>query len=114
MLSMIAQARLALGEFARQAEIICQSYCPVRTGFMHNSIYVDMNVPAQRKEIVARITVGAYYASYVEYGTSRQQAQPFVRPTIEWARANMVNFVQEYGFGTKSAMTMPQGFQDTM
>jgi HK97 gp10 family phage protein len=31
---------------------------------------------------------GVDYASYVENGTSRSPAQPYVAPTVQWARAN--------------------------
>lgn len=49
----------------------------VKTGFLKNSIFVrehDFN----KFEIVA----SAPYAGYVEYGTSKMRAQPYLRPAL--------------------------------
>lgn len=35
------------------------------------------------------VSVGAEYAVYVEYGTSRNQAQPYLRPAVEQAIRRM-------------------------
>jgi HK97 gp10 family phage protein len=118
-LSMIAQARQGLRELAIQAETICQSYCPVDTGAMHNSIEVVAGTRgsgggAANRDLVFTLSVGVSYATYVEYGTSRQRPQPFVRPTLEWVKANMVNIVIQYGFGHGIKMDIPQTYGDVM
>jgi len=37
------------------------------------------------------VTIGAsaFYAGYVEYGTRRNRAQPFLTPAVNWARSQM-------------------------
>ena len=47
---------------------------------------------------VALVRVGAFtpYASYVEYGTSKTRAQPFVRPAAHNKRAELDNRFRDY------------------
>ena len=42
-----------------------------------------------------RIEAGAPYAIYVEFGTSRMQAQPFLRPAVEDVIANIDRHVDD-------------------
>ncbi len=51
---------------------------PVRTGFLRNSIQVS---PVDSLE--AHVNVGAEYGQYVEYGTSRMAARPYIGPAVE-------------------------------
>ncbi len=54
---------------------LAQGYCPVRTGFLRSTIYF------QRTGFCAFIvSAWAYYAPFVEYGTRKMAAQPFLRP----------------------------------
>ena len=60
----------------RIAEIIAtaaRQLCPVDTGNLRDSIRVTDN----------SVNVDAHYASYVELGTPRAAAQPFLKPAIE-------------------------------
>ena len=47
---------------------------------------------------IALVRVGAFtpYAGYVEYGTSRTRAQPFVRPAAHNKRAELDNRFRDY------------------
>lgn len=51
---------------------------PVLTGELRNSLFCHLD------ETTGRITAGAYaeHASFVEHGTSRMHAQPYVRPAL--------------------------------
>lgn len=51
---------------------------PVDTGFLRNSIQTE-----QLGDLMAMVTVGAEYGVYVEFGTSRAPAQPFLLPAFE-------------------------------
>ena len=54
-------------------------YCPVRTGALRDSIRKE--VTAEAVNVVAG--GGAVdYAGYVEYGTSKMPAQPYLRPAV--------------------------------
>jgi len=56
----------------------------VRTGFLRQSIY-------WRPTDLMRFVFGAYapYARYVEYGTSRMAARPFLRPAMSMVWPDM-------------------------
>lgn len=51
---------------------------PVDTGYLRSSITGDTEVGGQT--VRGEVTAGANYAIYVEKGTSRMAAQPFMRP----------------------------------
>ena len=86
-----------------------QSYAPVDTGAMKNSIYVvtddessyadassdarvlneieilpEMDAP--KDDLTAIVAVGAEYGLYVEMGTVRTSAQPYLEPAAELSR----------------------------
>lgn len=86
----IEQALIAIG---LTAETYAKKECPVDTGRLRNSITheVDMNDKA------AVIGSNVEYAAYVELGTSRQKAQPYLRPAAE-------NHTSEYREIVKSAL----------
>lgn len=58
-----------------------QGYCPVRTGALRDSI--DYEIVDDRNVAIRAGSDEAYYAAYVEFGTSRNVAQPFLRPAKE-------------------------------
>ncbi len=58
-----------------------QSNCPVDTGFLQSTGF--MQVTGEDIEI----GFGAEYASYVEFGTYKMAAQPFLRPALDNAEA---------------------------
>ena len=73
----------AISEFADEVTIHMQGVVPVDTGKLKGSI--------SKKKEGNGYTVGprgVEYAEYVENGTSRSPAQPYVAPTVQWARAN--------------------------
>lgn len=57
---------------------------PVRTGFLRSSIRAQ---EASEREV--QITVGAEYAKFVEFGTSRQAPRPYLRPTLNEERSDI-------------------------
>lgn len=63
-----------------------KNFCPVDTGALRNSIY--QTTSDQSRTIT--IHVDMYYAAYVEYGTSRNVAQPFLRPAIAMCHSDLV------------------------
>ena len=73
------QIEAALIAIGMTAETYAKKLCPVDTGRLRNSIThaVDM------KEQCAIIGSNVEYAAYVELGTSRQKAQPYLRPAAE-------------------------------
>lgn len=65
--------------------------CPVKTGTLKRSIRPVVNLEKGKAEIVAGGEAGVMpgvgspveYAVYVELGTSKQAAQPYLRPAVE-------------------------------
>lgn len=60
---------------------------PVDTGRMRRGIVVRRGVSRKLYESVNVTVVRAYYWKFVEFGTSKQSAQPFMRPAFESAQA---------------------------
>lgn len=68
-------ARRALGVQTRASDL-----CPVDTGRLRASITTQVTV--DQVGPVARIGSNVEYAIYVEMGTSRMEAQPYLRPAL--------------------------------
>lgn len=69
--------RRALVRIGLECESYAKDLCPVKTGRLRNSItnYVEGNA--------AYVGTNVEYAPFVEEGTSKQKAQPFLRPAAE-------------------------------
>ena len=86
----------ALREVARRVVQDAKALCPVDTGSLQRSIRAE-EYPLQVNIYRVYVIVGGKiinpktrkkvdYAAYVEYGTSRAPAQPFLRPALEQNR----------------------------
>ena len=87
---------LALSGAERMLEIV-KSQCPVDSGELRDSLYIDTSnresVRGQRgrqshlavQNLYCKISTNVYYAWFVEYGTSHAKAQPFMRPAFDVA-----------------------------
>ncbi len=82
--------RSALQAGALMIESGAKRRAPVRTGFLRASIRAQEATPQE-----AEVTVGAEYGRFVEYGTSRQRARPYLRPTLNEDRQTIVRAVAE-------------------
>lgn len=78
-----SQVQKALKTVGMQAEKNAKKICPVDTGNLRNSI------THQNDNDTVYIGTNVEYAPYVEMGTSRMRAQPYLGPAI-------VNHVAEY------------------
>lgn len=91
------------------AEVIrddAKEFCPVDTGSLQKSIRIGAYARPTSHTHSIRVTAGGYvtnpktkrkvdYASHVEYGTSRQRAQPFLRPAIVKNSKDLVQAIKE-------------------
>ena len=68
----IEKAALTLEKNAKQN-------CPVDTGKLRASITTEVG------NLEAEVGTNVEYAPYVEFGTSKQSAQPFMRPALDKA-----------------------------
>lgn len=67
----------ALKEMGLVGERHAKKYCPVDTGRLRNSITHD------KSERAAYIGTNVEYGPYVELGTSKMKAQPYLKPAVE-------------------------------
>lgn len=86
----------ALDEIGQKVVNDAQQICPVDTGRLRNSISYKLggggfSFPGMGASVGHEVTVGSdvEYAAYVELGTSRTPAQPFLGPA---ARKNAGNY----------------------
>lgn len=68
---------------AQQAE----NNCPVDTGFLRSTVFV------QEAGDDVEIGFSAEYASYVEFGTYKMAAQPFLRPAFDEAELQALSAI---------------------
>src|SRR5262249_8084431 len=78
-----------LAQTAQEAAAIATQIVPVRTGALRASIFVQQDGDL-------RFLVGASqpYASFVELGTSRMEAQPYIGPAVNLARRHLIDLLQ--------------------
>ncbi len=62
---------------------------PVDTGNLRNSQYIDN----QGDKVY--LVVNAKYAAYVEYGTEKMAAKPYLRPAIEGTKDEFLRVMKE-------------------
>lgn len=75
---------------ARVVETYAKLLVPVDTGFLRNSIQVDEVTPVE-----AYIAPHTDYAEFVEFGTERQAAQPYMRPALDEHEGEIVQAVRD-------------------
>jgi len=66
---------------------------PVRTGMLKSTIHVEPT--GQMMERLVSAGQGITYAAYVEYGTRKMGAQPYMRPARDAREAEIVNLIAE-------------------
>lgn len=89
-LSEIAKAKArALEICGGTAERYAKQYCPVDTGNLRNSIAHE-----QRDENTEAVGTNVQYAPYVELGTRKMTARPYLRPAVEGHRAEYEKIIR--------------------
>ncbi len=72
---------------ALRVESLASQLCPVDTGRLSNSITHEMGVDADGP--YSDVGTNVEYALFVELGTSRAAAQPYLRPALEAAKSGV-------------------------
>lgn len=67
-----------LRDAAEEIEFLAKDIVPVDTGALRASIHVVVF-----DELSLQVRADAHYAAFVEYGTSRMAAQPYMTPAVE-------------------------------
>ena len=87
-----SQVQKALKTVGMKAEKNAKKICPVDTGNLRNSI------THQNDKDTVYIGTNVEYAPYVELGTSKMRARPFLKPAVE-------NYGEQYKDLLKQAMS---------
>ena len=66
-----------LASWAADVKALAKQLVPVRTGHLRSSIYAKIS------EYVVEVGAEATYALFVEFGTRRMRAQPYLYPAIQ-------------------------------
>lgn len=82
---MAIKASNAVFKATKDVEGWGRAHAPVDTGFLSSSIQGRMSGPLD-----GVVNAGAEYAVYVEYGTSKMGAQPFMVPAAEAVRSSFI------------------------
>lgn len=79
----------AVAKTAFDIQEMAQSIAPVDTGYMAGTIWADVD------GLRAEIKPEAEYAGYVEFGTYKMAAQPFMRPAADANEANFAALISQ-------------------
>jgi HK97 gp10 family phage protein len=82
---MRAMLSAAVRKTAFDLEANAKDVVPVKTGNLKNSIQTET-----KGDLNADVRVGAEYGIYVEYGTRKMSARPFLRPAAEKVKDEFV------------------------
>lgn len=75
------------------AENVALDKVPVDTGRLKGTIKAEIEGTSENPILV--LSADTNYAEYVEFGTSRMKAQPFLRPAIEYVEENAPKLFQK-------------------
>jgi HK97 gp10 family phage protein len=77
-----------MGDAAQQVLEKAKNLVPVRTGRLQRSLNVT-----RVDQCLYLVGSSLYYAGFVEYGTSRMRAQPYLRPAWDLTEPQLLNSV---------------------
>jgi HK97 gp10 family phage protein len=79
------ELRPALAELGAEAAHAAREMAPQRSGRLRESIQVEAVADAPAVDVAAT----APYAAFVEFGTLRRPARPFLSPSLQFARRRL-------------------------
>lgn len=85
------QVGMAVAAATLEIETEAKKIVPVDTSTLKNSISSEIDMEAMRGEV----TANAEYATHVEYGTVKMEAQPFLFPAFELVRPKFVKKIKK-------------------
>lgn len=68
-----------------QVQATAKQVAPKRTGYMANNISVEQ-VKKTATSVTGTVNAKADYSSFVEFGTYKMSAEPFIRPAVSAAQ----------------------------
>jgi len=86
------EAREVIRKTTFDVEARAKQLVPVDTGLLRNSIQSEFE-----SDLVGIVFTNTKYAPFVEYGTSRMSAQPYMTPALESQRSPFIRALQTIG-----------------
>lgn len=86
--SVVVDVDETIKKYAYMMEAQAKSLAPVDTGYMRNSVSTSF------KFLSATLSVSAEYATYVEFGTSKQTPQPFFYLAFDSLKDQLLKEIQ--------------------
>lgn len=90
----IDAAALAMKTTTGQVQATAKQVAPKRTGFMANNISVEP-VKTTATSVTGTVDAKADYSSFVEFGTYKMAAQPFIRPAVSAAQTFFIKMTMD-------------------
>jgi len=87
------ETEVAIEEIGQTVEEKAKEEVPVKTGALQRSIKHDNDMQITYKE--TEVSANTDYAIHVEYGTRRQQANPFMRRTLFGSIESIISIVSD-------------------
>ena len=78
----------ALAKLGVRVTTRAKQLAPVDTGRLRSSI--AMEIGTDNGDVVVRVGTNVHYAPYLEFGTRRMTARPFMRPALDAIRGTVV------------------------
>ena len=85
------RAARALLASALRIETEAKQRCPVDTGRLRSSIRSDVD----ETKLEGQVWTNVKYAPFVEFGTSKQHAQPYMTPAAELERPKIIAALEQ-------------------
>lgn len=82
----IEAATSAMKTTTGQVQAQAKQIAPKRTGYMANNILVEP-VKKTTASVTGTVNAKADYSSFVEFGTYKMSAEPFIRPAVSAAQS---------------------------
>ncbi len=82
----IEAAASAMKTTTGQVQATAKQAAPKRTGYMANNISVEP-VKKTATSVTGTVNAKADYSSFVEFGTYKMSAEPFIRPAVSAAQS---------------------------
>jgi len=83
---------------AQNAVVAARGFCPVLTGFLQSKIdIIDWQpIPSPNVSVTFGVsTVEVHYADFVEYGTCKMRARPYLKPAAFTEFYNLITELTE-------------------
>ena len=90
----IEAASSAMKTTTGQVQAQAKQIAPKRTGFMANNILVEP-VKKTATSVTGTVNAKADYSSFVEFGTYKMAAEPFIRPAVSAGQSVFIKTTME-------------------